>query len=344
MSDKRVGSLIQNLGEKILKGGYLSFEEALYLDEQVGLEDLPALFEMSSRIRDKFLGRSVRLCAIINAKSGWCGEDCGFCAQSLHHETQVAVYPLLAPDQVLEKAAQAATMGAQCFSLVTSGGKTETRREIDSLCETIRLIVERFPSLSCAASLGTISASALSSLKAAGLKRYHHNLETAESFFPQVCTTHTFEERKQTIEAAKAVGLSVCSGGIIGLGESRRQRLELAFCLRDLAVDSVPVNFLHPIAGTRYQDRALMSPLEALRSVAFFRLIMPKVSIQVCGGRQVTLRSLQSWIFLAGASGLMVGNFLTTKGGRWEDDQRMIQDLGFTFSSKIDLDSYPSQE
>ncbi|MEW6381559.1 MAG: biotin synthase BioB [bacterium] len=331
MPDKEIKRLIQSLGEKILEGGSLSLEEASILDERTSAGDIPALFEMSSRIRDEFFGRSIRLCAIINAKSGYCAEDCGFCAQSMHHETQVAAYPLLSPDQILQKAGQAEKMGAQCFSIVTSGGKTETRREIDSLCETVHLISRRFPSLSCAASLGTLSIGSLSSLKNAGLKRYHHNLETAESFFSGICTTHTFRQRKETVEAAKAVGLKVCSGGIFGLGESSRQRLELAFSLKELDIDSVPLNFLHPIAGTRYQDRELIPPLEALKSVALFRFILPKVSIHICGGRQIALRSLQSWIFLAGASGLMVGNYLTTQGGQWEDDHKMIQDLGFTF-------------
>jgi len=335
MVDKEVNSLIREFGEKVLDGGSLSLEDALSLDERICVQELSALFEMSTRIREEFFGRSVRLCAITNAKSGYCAEDCGFCAQSMHHETQVVAYPLLGSSQIIEKAAQAEEAGVHCFSLVTSGGKTETPRELDCLCESIRLINRQFPSISCAVSLGTISSHAFSSLKEAGLQRYHHNLETAESFFPEVCTTHTFQQRRETIERAKSFGLKVCSGGIFGLGETSLHRLELAFTLRELKVDSVPINFLIPIAGTRYQGKGLMFPLEALKTVALFRFIMPRTSIHICGGRQITLRSLQSWIFLAGANGLMVGNYLTTRGGQWEDDLAMIQDLGFTTSRKL---------
>jgi len=310
-------------------------EEALSLDELICIQDLPSLFEVSSRIREEFFGRSVRLCAIANVKSGYCAEDCGFCAQSMHHETQVVAYPLLGSSQIMEKAAQAEEAGVHCFSLVASGGRTETLRELDCLCEVIQQINHRYPSISCAVSLGTISARAFASLRDAGLQRYHHNLETAGSFFPKVCTTHTFQQRKDTIERAKSSGIKVCSGGIFGLGETSRQRLELAFTLRDLKVDSVPINFLHPIAGTRYQDQEPILPWDALKAVALFRLILPKTSIHICGGRQTTLRSLQSWIFLAGANGLMVGNYLTTKGPQWEDDLAMIQDLGFTTSRNL---------
>jgi biotin synthase len=335
MIDKEVNSLIREFGERVLDGGSLSLKDVLSLDERICVQELPALFEMSTRIREEFFGRSVRLCAITNAKSGYCAEDCGFCAQSMHHETQVVAYPLLGTSQIIEKAAQAEEAGVHCFSLVTSGGKTETPRELDGLCESIRLINRQFPSISCAVSLGTISSHAFSSLKEAGLQRYHHNLETAESFFPEICTTHTFQQRRETIERAKSFGLKVCSGGIFGLGETSLHRLELAFTLRELKVDSIPLNFLIPIAGTRYQGKGLMFPLEALKTVALFRLIMPRTSIHICGGRQITLRSLQSWIFLAGANGLMVGNYLTTRGGQWEDDLAIIQDLGFTTSRKL---------
>jgi len=335
MINKEADRLIRKFGEKVLDGGSLDMEEALSLDERICVQDLPALFEVSSRIREEFFGRSIRLCAISNAKSGYCAEDCGFCAQSMHHETQVVAYPLLSTSQIIEKAAQAEEAGVHCFSLVASGGKTETRRELDSLCEAIHLINQQFPSISCAVSLGTISSQAFSSLKEAGLHRYHHNLETAESFFQKVCTTHTFQQRRDTIERAKSFGIKVCSGGIFGLGETSRQRLELAFTLRELKVDSIPINFLHPIAGTRYQDQEPIFPLDALKAVSLFRFIMPRASIHICGGRQTTLRTLQSWTFLAGANGLMVGNYLTTKGGQWEDDLAMIQDLGFTTSRKL---------
>ncbi|MGA1874616.1 MAG: biotin synthase BioB [bacterium] len=323
---------IRNLGQRVLEGESLSLAEAGHLDEQVSWSDLPALFETSTRIREKFLGRDISLCAITNVKSGYCGEDCIFCAQSLHHQARISSYPLISVDQIIERAAQAKATGARCFSLVASGGRTENPKEIDRLAEAIQKMKVHVPSLDCAASLGTVSFPTLTTLKEAGLKRYHHNLETAEDFFPHICTTHSYQQRRDTIEAARAAGLKVCSGGIFGLGETSRQRLELAFTLRELEVDSLPINFLHPIAGTRCQGKDRLHPLEALKSIALLRFMLPQKSIMICGGRHVILRSLQSWIFLAGADGLMVGNYLTTKGMPWSEDRAMLQDLGFLSS------------
>ncbi len=327
----------QFMGEiegKILAGDSLSLQEALALNGKISLNDLPALFEISDRIREKSFSRRIKLCAITNAKSGYCSEDCIFCAQSLHHQAQVNSYPLLSAKQLIEKATQAEAMGVHCFSMVTSGHKIENPKEIECIIEAIQKINELFPSLSCSASLGTISFNTLIDLKHAGLQRYHHNLETSESFFPKVCTTHSFKQRRKTVEAAKAAGLQICSGGIFGLGETFQQRLELAFTLKELEVDSIPINFLHPVKGTRCEERGLIAALEALKTIAFFRLILPETNMYVCGGRQITLRSLQSWIFLAGANGMMVGNYLTTKGSPWSEDQTMIRDLGFIPSSK----------
>jgi len=334
MMKKEIRRLIQKVEGKILAGESLSLKEALALNEKISLNDLPALFEISNRIRGKSFNRRIKLCAITNAKSGYCSEDCIFCAQSLHHQAKVNSYPLLSAEQLIEKAAQTEAMGVHCFSMVTSGHKIETPKEIECIIEAIQKINELFPSVSCSASLGTISFNTLVDLKHAGLQRYHHNLETSESFFPQVCTTHSFKQRKETIEAAKDAGLQICSGGIFGLGETFQQRLELAFTLKELEADSIPINFLHPVKGTRCEDRGLIAALEALKTIAFFRLILPKTNMYVCGGRQITLRSLQSWIFLAGANGMMVGNYLTTKGRPWSEDQTMIRDLGFIPSRK----------
>ena len=321
---------IGELERKILAGDAVIFEEALALNEKIAFNELPALFTISNRIREKSFDQRIQLCAITNAKSGYCSEDCIFCAQSLHHQAQVTSYPLLSAQQLIEKAAQAEDMRVHCFSMVTSGHKIENPKEIECIIEAIQKINELFPSLSCSASLGTISFHTLADLKHAGLRRYHHNLETAESFYPKVCTTHSFQQRRETVEAAKAAGLQICSGGIFGLGETFQQRLELAFTLKELEVDSIPINFLHPVKGTRCEDRERIAALEALKTIAFFRLVLPKSNIYVCGGRQIILRSLQSWIFLAGANGLMVGNYLTTKGRSWSEDQRMIRDLGLS--------------
>lgn len=334
MMETTIRSLLINLEQKITGGECLEPKEALYLYEHMTWPDLPSLFEVSAHLRKMSFGNEVRFCAITNAKSGYCTEDCIFCSQSLHHQAKTASYPLLSADQLLVKAGQAEAMGAHCFSLVTSGGETESPKEIEVLCQAIEKIKKNFPSLSCAASLGMVSRQTMKTLKEAGLERYHHNLETARSFFTKVCTTHTFEQRQKTIESAKEVGLQVCSGGIFGLGESPQQRLELAFILRDLAVDSIPLNFLHPIAGTKCEGKTPLAPLEALKTIALYRLIFPKTNIHLCGGRQMTFRALQSWIFLAGADGLMVGNYLTTQGCPWEEDQTMIRDLGLMVNRK----------
>jgi biotin synthase len=286
---------------------------------------LPLLFYGACRIRDHCNSHGVKLCAIVNAKSGRCPEDCAFCAQSTHHKTQIDAYPLMEPRQILHKAQEAEAMGARRFSIVTSG-KALQEKELGKVAQALRLIKEE-TGLALCASLGMITPRTAHLLKEAGLSCYHHNLETAPSFFPQICTTHRYEEDLDTLRSAKAQGLEVCSGGIFGLGESPEQRLELALTLREMEVDSVALNFLKPISGTPLEKASSLPPLEILRSVALFKFVLPDKDIRICGGREFGLRDLHPFIFWAGANGIMIGNYLTTQGRDYRADLQMIQDL-----------------
>jgi biotin synthase len=303
---------------EITNGKQISKEEALMLfnfDE----EDL---FYAASKIRKKYKGNKVKICSIINAKSGQCAEDCKFCAQSAHHKTDVNVYPLLSNEKI-EEVSNKALENAGCFGIVSSGNNL-TDEEIDRIC---LLLKNHKKSDHFGASIGHLSEDNLKKLKDAGLKKLHHNLETSENYFPKICSTHSYEERKDTIKRAKALGYEICSGGLFGIGESRQDRVDLAFTLKELGADSVPMNFLMPVKGTALENALPISPIEILKTIAVFRIILQTPDIMICGGREINLRDLQSWIFLAGASGTMSGGYLTTWGRNHADDKRMIKDL-----------------
>ena len=288
------------------------------------------LLERARYIRLKNFGNRVHLCNILNAKSGACTEDCAFCSQSTRHRSSVPVYPLVAVTEALEAAKEAEAFGARCFSLVTSGrslkGKRERQRVL-KIIETIRAGTRL--ELSC--SIGLQDSNFLRDLRSAGLSTYHHNLETASSHYDTICTTHAYDERVRTVQTAKEAGFTLCSGGIFGMGESPAQRAEFALTLRQLGVDRIPVNFLNPIPGTAMEGRRRLTPLEALHIVAALRVALPEQDILVCGGREVTLRSLQPLLFNAGANGIMTGKYLTTPGQGVEADQRMLTDLDLDF-------------
>ncbi len=280
----------------------------------------------AGRIRREYKGNRVFACSITNAKSGFCTEDCAFCAQSAHHQTGIETHPLMNAQDMMADALRLHEGGATEYSMVTSGYAL-TDQEIETIGRAAGMIREKTDLMLCS-SLGILTEERAKKLKASGLSSYHHNLETARSFFDRICTTHDYEDDVQTVKIAKAAGLRVCSGGILGMGESWAQRVEMALTLRDLDVDSIPINFLNPIPGTRMAERPLLSPLEALKCIALFRFVNPRKDITICGGREVTLRDLQSWIFAAGANGLLVGNYLTTQGRDVKADMDMIRDLG----------------
>lgn len=313
----------QRIQEALNNGGLTasSAQDLLEIEDNL----IPLLFHGACRIRDHYNGHGIKLCAIVNAKSGRCPEDCAFCAQSAHHKTHIEAYPLMEPQQILHKAQEAEAMGARRFSIVTSG-KALTEKELEQVVQAIRLIKEK-TGLTLCASLGIMARGRGHQLKEAGLSCYHHNLETALSFFPHICTTHRYEDDLNTLRSAKEAGLEVCSGGILGLGESPEQRLELAYTLREMEVDSIALNFLNPIPGTPLEGAPPVPPLETLKSVALFRLILPDRDIRICGGREFGLRDLHPLVFWAGANGIMIGNYLTTRGRDYRADLQMIQDL-----------------
>lgn len=325
---------LDKLSERVISGSPVSETEALEL-AALPPTALQPLFAAAERVRQHFLGTRVSLCAIINAKSGLCTEDCAFCAQSAHHATGVVTYPLLDTAVMLEGARASAAAGAACYGIVTSGSGIRSGEELERICEVIR-IIRAEGEIAPGASLGTLDLEAVTALKQAGLVTYHHNLESSRSFFPQICSTHAYDDDIATVRLAKQAGLRVCSGGLFGLGESMAQRVELALTLRELDVDSVPINFLDAVPGTPLAlSASRLSPLECLQVVALYRMILPDRHITICGGRAANLRDLQSWLFAAGASGLMTGNYLTKEGRRPEDDRRMVADLGLTLDKEL---------
>ncbi len=316
--------MIDRLAEKVLAGEVLSRDDLAGLASSVGA-DLFQLFSAAGKIRERYRGDRVDLCAIINAKSGACSEDCSYCAQSSKSHADISVYPLVKESAVLEKARGAKNAGVRRFCIVTSGkkvGKGELR-EIASIIGKVRKI-----GLLPCATLGLLEKDELSMLRDSGLERYHHNLETSERFFPEICSTHTYADKMRTIEAVKFVGLSFCSGGIFGIGESWQDRIDMAWALRRLEADSVPINFLIAIKGTVMEDRVPLHPFDALKIISIYRFALPQKEIRVCGGRMQVLGEFNSMVFMAGADSLLTGNYLTTTGTPYEDDLRLIKQYG----------------
>jgi biotin synthase len=317
---------IREIGEKVLGGGSVSLKEILPLLEAKG-PDIMDLAAVANRVRDEFNGNEIDLCSLLNAKSGRCSEDCAFCAQSAHYKTEAPAYPLMDTHQMVREAKEARKRKATRFCLISSGRQLNDK-EFEVILSGLDQIRKETPfDLDC--SLGTLSEERAKSLKRVGVTRYNHNLETAESHFSKICTTHSFQDRVRTIEVLKQQGFSICCGGIIGLGESPQQRLELAFCLRQLGIDCIPFNILNPRPGTPLENSELVPPMEVIKTVALFRLVIPRGTIKIAGGREANLRDLQSLALLAGANGLIVGNYLTTPGRSAEDDLTMIKDVGF---------------
>jgi biotin synthase len=316
---------IATIADRIVAGGRITADEALSLSLIRGA-DLFFLFAEANRVKVHFIGEQVHLCSIINAKSGHCPENCAFCAQSSHHKTEAPVFPLVDEEQMVLCAREAQANGSTCYGIITSGSGITKGEELTRICRAVRRIrSETTITLSC--SLGIIDTDTAMALKEAGVETYHHNLETSRSFFPNVCTTHDYEDDVNAIRIAKNAGMKVCCGGIFGMGETVAQRVELALTLRELDVDSIPLNFLNPIPGTRLEEADFITPFECLTTIALFRLILPEKKISICGGREKNLRDLQSWMFIAGASGTMIGNYLTTTGRIPEADRQMLKDL-----------------
>jgi len=319
------------LDEKARREEPLDRSEAMCIAESSD-RDLDAICQGASLARRKRFGDRATLCSILNAKSGLCPEDCAFCAQSSRHATQAPRFPLLREDAIRQARCEAAAVAPIGHYGVVASGKALSDSEIDRVCRAIRSGVEKEGEMPLwCASLGMLGEPQLRKLKQAGLRRYHHNLETAKSFFPKICTTHTYESRVETVRAAQRAGLEICCGGVFGLGESLAQRVELAFEISALAPRSVPLNFLAPIPGTPLEHAIPMSPGDILRAIALFRLVCPAAEIRVCAGREAHLAGWEPRIFEAGATGMMVGGYLTVRGRSVQDDLEMLRRAGMAY-------------
>ncbi len=319
---------ISALGERVLSGGHISRQEALFLFHLESSADIFDLLSWANRLREKFKGNKVHLCSIVNAKAGACSENCKFCAQSSFYQTGSPKYGFVDPEPVLEAAEEANKNGVTAVGLVAAWRGLNEGPMLDEVCDRIREI-KAGGKTRPDASLGIIkSQNVADRLKEAGLECYGHTLESSRRFFAQHCTTHTFEDRLGTIRYLKNAGIKICSGGIIGMGESREDRCDLAFELKAIGANVVPVNILNPIPGTPFEKNEPLPALEILKTIACFRFILPRQEIMIAGGRTVNLRDAQSMIFMAGASALMVGNYLTTLNQPVEKDLQMLKDLG----------------
>jgi biotin synthase len=316
------------LGVRVLAGGNISREEAMFLFNLESSADILDLLSWANRIREHFKGNKIHLCSIVNAKAGACSENCSFCAQSSFYQTGSPRYGFVDPEPVFEAADEAKNNGVTAVGLVAAWKGLNEGPMLDEVCDRIKEL-KASGKTRPDASLGIIKSQKVADrLKEAGLECYGHNLESSRRFFPQTCTTHTFDDRLETIGYLKKAGIKICSGGIIGMGETREDRRDLAFELKAIGANVVPVNILNPIPGTPFEKNAPLPVLEILKTIACFRFILPRQEIMIAGGRTVNLRDAQSMIFMAGASALMVGNYLTTLNQPVEKDLQMLKDLG----------------
>jgi biotin synthase len=317
----------------------ITFEEALELGELTDHADIERLVELAWQVRQDNFGQSTDLCSLVNAKSGGCAEDCGFCAQSKFADAATPMHAMMEPDQILEHAKAAEAGGAHRFCMVTQG-QGLSKRDFEKILAGARLVAEHTDLKRCA-SIGHMSTDRAKQLADAGIQRVHHNVETARSHYDEVTTTVKYEGRIRTIEAVKEAGLETCVGGILNLGETRRQRVEMAFELAALDPTSVPINLLNPRAGTKFGNRDLIDPWDAVKFIAIFRLILPAALFRLCGGRVENLGELQPLAVKAGLNGVMMGNFLTTLGAEPEEDRAMFEELGLNVARQPDNGSNP---
>src|SRR3954453_5015910 len=317
----------------------ISFEEALELGALTDHEEIGTLVERAWEVRQDRFGDSTDMGSLVNAKSGGCAEDSGFCAQSRYAEADTPMHAMMEPDQILEHAKAAEAAGAHRFCMVTQG-QGLSKRDFQHILEGARLVAAQTNLKRCA-SIGHMSVERALQLKEAGIQRVHHNVETAESYYPEVSTTVRYEGRLRTIEAVEEAGLETCVGGILNLGESREQRVEMAFQLAKIDPTSVPINLLNPRPGTKFGDRDYMDPWEAVKWIAIFRLILPAALFRLCGGRVENLGELQPLAVKAGLNGVMMGNFLTTLNADPADDRAMFTDLGLNINRYADNGANP---
>jgi len=318
--------MIRDILDAVLGGKELRFEDARRL-LTAGRDEAPFLMHTADTIRRRFCGNRMDLCSLINAKSGLCSEDCKFCAQSSRYKTNCKTYPLVSIERIVSSAKDAKRAGATNFCIVISG-EGPSRKEFDKIKKAIiRINKEVRIKVDC--SLGSLPIGMVRQLKELGIARYNHNLETSEDFYKDICTTHPYKNRLSMVRMLKDVGLDACCGGIIGLGESLEERVKLMFRLKELDIRCVPVNILNPRKGTPLENIEALSPIEILKTIAVFRLVLPTSIIKVAGGREYGLRDFQAMAFSGGANGMIIGGYLTTKGRSVKEDLQMVKDLEF---------------
>lgn len=310
------------LKQRVLSGEQINQDDALLLCD-VPLDELCGA---ADEIRRHFCGNTFDICTIINGKCGRCSEDCNYCAQSTHYKTEIEEYPLLGTEELLRQAKYNADMGVLRYSIVTSGRKLSDA-EVDTVCDSIRAIKEQVEIEVCV-SFGLLGEAQFRKVKEAGASRVHCNLESSRNYFPSVCTTHTYDEKIETLNAAKRGGLGVCSGGIMGLGETMEDRIHMALTIRELGVKSVPVNFLNPIPGTPYENNKPVSDAEKRRIIAIYRFLLPTASIRLAGGRGL-IQDKGEGCFRSGANAAISGDMLTTSGITIETDKELLNKLGY---------------
>jgi biotin synthase len=314
-------------------------EEALRLGELEDPVEIEALVEQAWRARVERFADSTDMCSLVNAKSGGCAEDCGFCAQSRYAESDTPMHAMMDPEQILEHAKAAEAAGAHRFCMVTQG-QGLSKRDFEKVLAGARLVAEQTNLKRCV-SIGHMSVDRAKALKDAGIQRVHHNVETAESYYPEVSSTVRYEGRLRTIDAVREAGLETCVGGILNLGETREQRVEMAFQLAAINPTSVPINLLNPRPGTKFGERELMDPWEVVKWIAIFRLILPDALFRLCGGRVENLGELQATAIKAGLNGVMMGNFLTTLGNTPDEDRAMFEEHGLNVARQPDNGANP---
>lgn len=318
---------VAELKNNVIRGELITKDEALTLADA----PLKELTKAADEIRRQLCGNTFDICTIINGKSGRCSENCKYCAQSSFYKTCVEEYPLLSTEKIVEQAVHNYEQGVLRYSIVCSGKKLSDS-EVDKLCESIKAIKKACP-ISVCVSLGLLDEENFRKLKNAGADRVHNNLETSRRFFPQVCTTHTFDDKIKAIKAAKSAGLEVCSGGIMGLGETMEDRIDMILQARELGVRSVPVNMLNPIANTPFENNRILTQEEMQRIVAIFRFVIPDGFIRLAGGRGIMSDKGRS-LFTSGANAAISGDMLTTQGITTEKDMQILKELGYEVKLK----------
>jgi len=329
---KKLEQWLHDLAKQIISGYHLSREEAMTLTQIVEEEDILLLCQAADRVRKVCCGNVVDLCSIINVKSGGCSENCSFCSQSVYHPGEVSpVYGLKSSEEILAQAKAAEAGGAKRFCLVSQGRgikyNSPKSAEFEQILATVRQIIAETNIKPCCA-LGEVTEEQAQELAEAGVTRYNHNLEASKHFYPEIVTTHSWNDRVETVKNLKAAGIQACSGGIIGMGESWADRIDLALALRELEVESVPLNLLNPREGTPLGDLPKLDPYDALKAIAIFRLILPEQIIRYAGGREAVMGELQGLGLKAGINAMLIGHYLTTLGQPPEKDQAMLESLG----------------